>query len=796
MEVVDGNHQDGYEFNGYDLEHSSTSSLSSMTATTTTTIRELHLPESDYYVLEPSEISSLSDTQEKVLTLIPMVSGLLSIIGSSTIVYMAITKQRRKRRQMKNGRRSHDNKNNNNNRDRDPSWTPYTRLILGMSVLDIISSLTLMVTPFLLPSDTSQRVWAFGNDRTCTMLGFFQQLSISGFLYNAFLSFYFVLTVRFGITNTTLSKCFEPIMHIISIGFPLITASIGAAMGIFHELELGQTCWVSNYPHNCEFEGPECKSEEIAWIYGGIALVFAFLTIPINNFIIYIFVQKQVRISHQSLQKKVSVVRRRKTNTSLTDVEDSPRRSRCSLSLDGSNEGSSKEGDNERGEFDVEDLRHQKEEEDRHLRRRQESEQQTSKEQQLKRLKLVSTQTFLYVPAFFACTSWMFIIRVMESISFNAEDEADLFWMLVLQAWFFPLQGFFNVLIYMRPKYIKHRRQFPNETRLWAMRRSVFGSDIAPSTNDGYPIQVANHNPQAPCNNDIQGIPLSHKSPMAEREASLKDEACGKQNQSPKTVTKHPSSHGLHDSASTLPSLDMSAHLFRTKSDPVRTPLQMAHQIPIRNRYNYNVSSITLDEDDEEDCEMIQVPVQSEWRWASGGGSNHSSMRSNSHHKSFSTASCFAGGSSSLEAISELSAVSFVDPEEADENTDPSCSCSESASSTSSGNGTIPDEDLTYIEDMGQDNEEDYVIPLKSGLREAPSTYTSDGPGCLRISSTEVEEALSVDPSFDRMQLSQSLRSGSVDSMGDTPIRRPTRRLSPPMIEIVPSNGTSGHESN
>ena len=106
----------------------------------------------------------LSALQDKVLVLLPIPSALLSIIGSGTIIFMTV-KMRYKEK-----------------------LTPYTRLLLGLSVFDIVFSVTEGVSGFMRPQD-SYRAYAFGNDMTCKVNGFFTQLSYGSFCYSSMLSF-------------------------------------------------------------------------------------------------------------------------------------------------------------------------------------------------------------------------------------------------------------------------------------------------------------------------------------------------------------------------------------------------------------------------------------------------------------------------------------------------------------------------------------------------------------------------------------------------------------------------------
>jgi hypothetical protein len=65
------------------------------------------------------------------------------------------------------------------------------------------------------------------------------QFSLSGILYNACLSYYFLLVARFGVQERKIAKRYEPVIHLLSAGFPLISASIGAGLGFYHENTFG-----------------------------------------------------------------------------------------------------------------------------------------------------------------------------------------------------------------------------------------------------------------------------------------------------------------------------------------------------------------------------------------------------------------------------------------------------------------------------------------------------------------------------------------------------------------------------
>lgn len=98
---------------------------------------------------------------------------------------------------------------------------------------------------------------------------------------------------------------------------------------------------------------------------------------------------------------------------------------------------------------------------------------------QLQRLQLVQSQAFLFVASFFLTYLWVMLLMVAESIVYADEEEVDIirrtYWLQVLMAIFYPSQGFLNMLVYVRPKYLKMRQHFPNKNRFWAFKRCIQG---------------------------------------------------------------------------------------------------------------------------------------------------------------------------------------------------------------------------------------------------------------------------------------------------------------------------------
>jgi hypothetical protein len=434
--------------------------------------------EQDYETLSPS--------QYKVLSVLPIPTAILSIVGSTAIIYMVARSRRRK------------------------EWTPYKRLLFGMSVCDIILSINAATGNFMRPEATSPRVWAFGNEATCTASGFIGQLSLSGILYNGMLSFYFLLAARFGWKNARISRFVEPLMHVICIGFPLVTAAIGVGLGVFSEPVMGLGCQINDYPRGCG-EGPgkngaQCLSITIAWLFVGLPRILNGFAIILNNLVICLYVWRQARPAKPRISKNKSTNSLGNTASDDTSSQfyrehsksqrlrlNQSKRAHSSCKDDCSIESSESPRiqpekakstrdsfENDRISMNVDvSLNNPSDDKTQRNDRRQAE---TSVEQdQLRRLQLVRSQAVLFVGSYFICNLWVGLTSFVESISPTDADEyamaALCYPLLVLYAIFVPLQGITNMLVYMRPKYAKYRAHFPEEPKLWALWITLTGDD-------------------------------------------------------------------------------------------------------------------------------------------------------------------------------------------------------------------------------------------------------------------------------------------------------------------------------
>ncbi|KAG7339667.1 serpentine type 7TM GPCR chemoreceptor domain containing protein [Nitzschia inconspicua] len=351
--------------------------------------------------MSPLSLSYLSDTQEKALALLPIPSVLLSIISSMLLIRIQIRALRRRHAEHKviRARRKRRRDNDSN------SSGPFRRILLIMSVYDVINSINVAWCAFLVPADTSPRLWAFGNDKTCTAIAFIYQACFPSFIYCGILSFYFLLGIRFDISDEYIARNLEPYAHTVTIGFTLITACVGAALNLYGEVHPGPACWL--------VPTDRCNGACIfllEWIFGGINFIMVWLFLFINNVYLFYYVAKTVRKSQQN--------------------------------------GSS-----------------------------------MSMEAQDKRKLDVAIQAFLYVAVFVMTFMWTFVLRVIGSDHSNddpesvAQEDLRLYPLIMVKAFFLPLMGYGNLLVYCRPRYIQKRRRYRSLSR-WTILKSVLLEEV------------------------------------------------------------------------------------------------------------------------------------------------------------------------------------------------------------------------------------------------------------------------------------------------------------------------------
>ncbi len=123
------------------------------------------------------------------------------------------------------------------------------RIMIGLSVTDIIISINYFLGTWLIPSGTvgdfGPIYGAFGTDATCKISGFFTQYAVASTMYNASLATYFLLTIHYNKHERDLEKV-ERWFHIIPTSFAIFTSVFALIFDMYQSVEW--LCWIRPDP--------------------------------------------------------------------------------------------------------------------------------------------------------------------------------------------------------------------------------------------------------------------------------------------------------------------------------------------------------------------------------------------------------------------------------------------------------------------------------------------------------------------------------------------------------------------
>ena len=296
----------------------------------------------------------------------------------------------------------------------------YHRLVLGMSMCDFSASVAWFFTTWPIPRGTPGVYAAVGTQQTCSAQAFFAQFSLSTVMYNATLCVYYVLVIVKGWKDEDIVKI-EPFFHGHAIAWGLGTGLASLGLTLFNQV--GWDCWISAAPLGCQesWNSPDGTTTCVRGDNGSL-YQWAFYYAPLWFVIVLVsvlmyWVYHTVKIQEKAMNKyKVSVA---------NDTGD--------------------EGGNKRG-----------------LKRQ-------PSQIQLSNYKRIQKQALFYVGAFFV--TWFFPTIFQLVIVTSGKFPFPL---LFLTALFVPIQGLLNLIVFIRPTYMRYRRANPDEFFLSAWFRMLW----------------------------------------------------------------------------------------------------------------------------------------------------------------------------------------------------------------------------------------------------------------------------------------------------------------------------------
>mmetsp|Transcript_5383 Transcript_5383/g.8261 ORF Transcript_5383/g.8261 Transcript_5383/m.8261 type:complete len:371 (-) Transcript_5383:84-1196(-) len=358
----------------------------------------------------------------ETIMLLRRITAPLSIIGSLAILYLIIFK-----RHIRN---------------------TYHRFMIMISIADIGFTIAFLCSVWPVPKGMVDG--AEGTMGTCVARAFFiQWFGTLGPFYNAVLEIYYVAMIRYNVSAKNFANKYEKwahaVIHMVALGL-----SITGLVADVYNPTIGKIsgCYITSYPPNCKSNPDvECTRGDNAKPY---LFFLGILPYYIALFIIYGSI---LMILWTVLRKE-----RDSSKFSFSSMMSRETQSASSLSPQLEEGESQKSGQKSRNPS---------------IFRRSSVRTTTNTI-----TRPVVIQSLLY-GIFFSLTYLSFTI--FRSIVFFSDwsRSSTIFQVLaIITSIFLPLQGLFNLIIFIRPKYVQLRQRFPDRSQFWTLGTCFTGKTV------------------------------------------------------------------------------------------------------------------------------------------------------------------------------------------------------------------------------------------------------------------------------------------------------------------------------
>ena len=162
------------------------------------------------------------------------------------------------------------------------------RIVGTMSCIDVCASFTWLTTNLWITESYPSFPNTVGNNVTCNIQGFVLQANTSSILYNASLSIYYVLVIKYNWKSRKVKKV-EKWFHAGCLSFGLVTATTATALGLMHPANWN--CWIAP-----DFSNPDDPNRNLAktlqMCMFFIPLWISIVLCAVCMFVIYLHVKK------------------------------------------------------------------------------------------------------------------------------------------------------------------------------------------------------------------------------------------------------------------------------------------------------------------------------------------------------------------------------------------------------------------------------------------------------------------------------------------------------------------------
>ncbi len=425
-----------------------------------------------------------SEGQKIAIATIPKITGSISFLSSATMLYMILQSE------IKLG-------------------TPFRRLIFAMCIIDLLQSGTALLSTLPSPMDTPGIWGARGNTTSCSITGFiFQYASTAAPLYMCSLCVHYLCFVQYKITQRTFRQKIEPLLHLVPNVWCLWSTIFLAATNHINQADV--VCWIAPQPYNC-INSPdiECirgeRSYAYRWIFGAAPNALSLMIINFIMFKIYFVVKEREKLLKSSSDdvdqssrfdnNQVAAESNHNERRQKKDKEEHKKKTQEVGTL--RRAGVKAGGYNKRNHTSLSDMSSNLNSEDVEERiiskiesnsmpKRHTGVSPDENENRHKKIQILDenfgyrsrearNQAFLFVGSFFFCYVFVYINGPLEQL--NIEPPC----VLRICLWStFPLQGFFNIIIFTRPHVtalMQKEEGLSSRQAVWKVIRS--GGDIS-----------------------------------------------------------------------------------------------------------------------------------------------------------------------------------------------------------------------------------------------------------------------------------------------------------------------------
>lgn len=363
---------------------------------------------------------------------IPAVTGSVSFLSSGVIIYVIV---------------------------RSRIYSTYHRIMLGTSIADCVASLAIALTTLPMPKDVIYpfATRSFGNTATCEAQGLAYTIGNTFLFYMSFLLnvFYLcTLTRWFRLKEERFQWLVELPLFVASLLISFLLPLVYFTRDVMNPSPNDTFCSIYSYPQGCSRDtNPLCRGDV------GIREKFAKAYVPTmiitltTLLVTMILIVLSFHLNERVLRKRTTTARNFHSLTTTNDV--SPNNGSDSHSDSGN--GSAVDAGGGVGDSftragarmdDITTMPYT-------FRRAQETK------------RVVTRQAIMYILAFFFSHGFSVLSYVdLRSRNFASYTE----WIAVLRIIFQPLQGFFNMLIFLHHKVYSIRRDGPDKSFAQALK--------------------------------------------------------------------------------------------------------------------------------------------------------------------------------------------------------------------------------------------------------------------------------------------------------------------------------------